>query len=469
MPQEHRSENQRDEPQQILIATCRAQPDSSNEHNHTPLPAGKYAFILTERRAASAKPQCGCYTCANSERYRIIREEPAPQGDIILVIHGFNCTEDSGADTALNIRQALRAWKFPPDSAARHEKKLYPTVVGFTWPCMHDLFPGYISDKESVARFASFSLANVLWDLRKAEPERKIHIIAHSMGCFLVVKALMSLGILHGLTEQCPIVDTVMMLAPDVNASALERSTPDFISLARRGFRRRGKAFFSLKYRFSRPITAPAATHPTIEFSPLNHPIDGFGYEALDAIKQLHIFNSFNDEALWISPLANMLTEESISADSHVRLGWCGPLRPQYLLQTERERPRDIRLYDCSAIIYEHGQYFFHPDIQRVIAAILTESQNIPGATQYPNSLTSLQSWLAGTPLQYPPNPAEPIPEGLRFYSFVSNVPQNQIIPTAEHGAPTQNPNVMLKLWGSPFRFILRFWVYILQKIFRLG
>ena len=156
----------------LLLATCRADPTSTDVHDHLPLAAGHYRLMVIERTTSHplspAPKSCNCYTCTETMPFTLRANVALPKGDIILVVHGFNCTEAAGIMMTYNIRDALAAWGLPLACATDAGTPTVPHVMAFTWPCEHSLLPGYMADKEGVARFASFSLANLLADLRRA-------------------------------------------------------------------------------------------------------------------------------------------------------------------------------------------------------------------------------------------------------------------------------------------------------------
>lgn len=470
----------------LLIATCRANPLSTDQHNHVPLAAGHYRMTMVDRPpdGDESPAACACYAC-EGRGHRPHGDPALPHGDIVIVVHGFNCTSASGIETAFHVRDALGAWGLPLAGPLDHARDGSVHVVGFTWPCEHTMFPGYLADKQAVARFASFSLANLITDLRRAEPDRRIHIVAHSMGCFLTLKALNMLAILHGYGTDIPgtMVDTVIWLAPDINADALERSTP--ASRRLRGWRHPGRRlpFARVTQVLARPKVEPAALHVGAALTSMaedDHPLDGYGYAALNIVGRVCIYSSLNDEALWGSPLANHATEESGGASGGIRLGWCGPLRPALALTPDADAPnqqRNLTLVECTQVVFEHGSYFFELVTQHDLAAQLAASQTVPrrggGTSTLPNitpeipavapptERESLPAWHLGAALQFPIDGA-PMPKGLSCYALRPTEGAPQPIPGVPLDTKGSITAIMTGLWHSPLGgalgALIRFW-----------
>ncbi|MBA3826523.1 MAG: alpha/beta hydrolase [Ktedonobacterales bacterium] len=463
----------------LILATCRAEPNSADPHNHVPLPAGEYRLLVVGHRREPSPAARHCQTCTVGSPYVTQHHLPdLPDGDVIVVVHGFNCTQQSGIETTFNVRDALAVWGVPIAAPAAADAPPQASdqlrVMGFTWPCEHTLFPGYMADKEAVARFAAFSLANLITDLHRAAPTRRIHMIAHSMGCFLTLKALNMLAVLHvtqGAAVEA-ILTTVTWLAPDINADALERSTP--ASLRVRAWRHPARFLVAqrMAQRFARPkredepaVAMPAA-HPDAA-----HPLDGYGYAALDVVRQLHIYSSLRDEALWASPLANHVTEESGSASGAIRLGWCGPLHPHLMMVPDghqNHRAREVALIDCTSIISEHGGYFFDAAVGRDLAARLAHAQGhtspAPPAARQP-----LARWHAGSPLQYPLG-EEALPRGLTLWQLVAPTDHTESPhPDAPAAAAGSITVIFANLWQNRLTSaILALWIRLLRAYYRV-
>lgn len=473
---------QRSEPQAaapILIATCRADPATRRLHDDVPLAAGEYRVVwLTPRVSGSCveRRRTRRGVCATDERHHgATQDATLPAGDVLLVVHGFNCTALDGIETACHVRNALTAWGIPlteADESAPRPGAM--TLLGFTWPCEHTMVPGYMADKATVARFAAFSLANLLIDLRRQEPGRRIHIVAHSMGCFLTLKALNMLAVLHTDDVPQPLVNQVVWYAPDVNADALERSTPSAPTFPGwralgahprflRSMRRAAHALLRPEQIEDHP-SAPSAgattssRRPGSRPKPSDHPLDGYGYAALDTMEGLRIYSSLYDEALVVSPWANHTTEESTSASGAIRLGWCGPLHPQMTLAPRGAgQAHQLTLVECSDVAHEHGDYFFSPIVQRDLASHLSAAQGVVSPIAPPSERCALSAWHASAPLQYPPAHGKPYDPaqydgGLTLLKLRAAPDAGATATTALPGTPTACPPtgigaVVMWLW----------------------
>lgn len=343
----------------LYVVTCRAEPESQSQNASLTLPGGDYQIS----RAIPKLDAGGDGLQFGYEGWQLIshRQPPGqmpdalPGGDVLIVVHGFNESEPQGVATGMKISQALErtggitvalgtARPMSQQGALRLAQALnnqlhplYSHLIAFTWPCAHRIFPGYLLDKEQVARFAAYSLANLLADLRAAEPGRRILLVAHSMGCFLTLKALNVLSVLRaaqpGAGESPVIVDQMVFYAADVNADALQYQQQQ----------------------------GPASS------SFITRRRNGYGYQALDRVGRLTIYYSYHDNVLIWSPFANMLSEESGGGNGRARLGWCGPLD---LASTHA----NVVAVDCSACAYDHGAYFVRHEILAHTAKTLSEA-----------------------------------------------------------------------------------------------
>jgi pimeloyl-ACP methyl ester carboxylesterase len=353
----------------LFVATCRAHPQAADPYDALPLDAGDYQVAWAyPTEAVGNQPISFTYGRWTTISHRKTPDDVAallPRGDVLVVVHGFDETAPEGVQTGQQVAEGLAKQKRTVGISAAlgtpaptsqpgalrlaqtlqnrlpTPAPLYQHLIAFTWPCARRVFPGYLLDKEEVSRFAAFSLANLLADLRAAQPERRVLLVAHSMGCFLTIKALNMLSVLRsaqaGSGDSPLIVDQMAFYAPDVNADALQ-SDP-------------------------LPLTGGGnALNETLIARRRN----GYGYQALDRVGRLTIYYSFHDNALVWSPFANFFTEESSGQDARARLGWCGP----YNLGVTH---KNVVAVDCSACIFDHAAYFIRHEVLEHTAQALAE------------------------------------------------------------------------------------------------
>ncbi|HLV97789.1 MAG TPA: alpha/beta hydrolase [Ktedonobacterales bacterium] len=393
----------------LFVATCRARPWIDDPKESLPLDGGDYQVALAYPNNPNdpftttfsyTGVQSPYQTPANAARrlpgetwttisHRSATTDAAqvlPPGDVLIVVHGFHDSAPEGVGAGEQVESGLDAQlagiMADPQAAALPDQKrmggiskafsagkpatqsggvrlaqtlqsqlprpgtLYQHLIPFTWPAAHSVFPGYLLAKEEVARYAAFSLANLLADLRSTQPDRRILLVAHSMGCFLAIKALNILAVLRSAQPKpgnSPvIIDQMVFYAPDLNADALESAR------------------------------LPGASMSTTSGESLiDQRANGYGYQALDRVGRLTIYYSFHDNVLIWSPFGNLVTEESGGWAGRARLGWCGP----YNLAATHE---NVVAVDCSRCIYDHAAYFTRHEVLEHTARTLAERLSTP-------------------------------------------------------------------------------------------
>ena len=119
--------------------------------------------------------------------------------DILVFVHGFNTSFEEARWRAGQIAADSRFGGVP---------------ILFTWPTRGELL-GYASDKDS-ATASRDALEELFQDLAKTPGLGRIHILAHSMGCWLTMEALREIAIAgnHDLGGH---LGEVMLAAPDID------------------------------------------------------------------------------------------------------------------------------------------------------------------------------------------------------------------------------------------------------------
>ena len=141
----------------------------------------------------------------------------AGREDILVFIHGFNTTFDSAARRTAQIAYDL---DFPG------------APILFSWPSDGN-GKAYLADRED-ATWSVQHMEAFLGDLEAMGDDKRIHLIAHSMGNQVLIQALHTIALRRGETPQA-LFENVILAAPDFDAGAfVDRVGQDIRSLATR-------------------------------------------------------------------------------------------------------------------------------------------------------------------------------------------------------------------------------------------
>lgn len=120
-------------------------------------------------------------------------------GEVTLFVHGFNTTHEQAV---------LRIGQIATDAGAQG------AAIAFTWPSRGRVLD-YLTDRES-AIFSRDRLELVLRGLARQPGIRRINVLAHSMGAFLVMETLRQAR-LRGDGEFGGRLNAVVLAAPDID------------------------------------------------------------------------------------------------------------------------------------------------------------------------------------------------------------------------------------------------------------
>lgn len=132
----------------------------------------------------------------------------AQSREVLIYVHGFN-TDQAGMLSRLGkVEGGLRANGFTG------------AVVAFDWPSRGDV-NFYDSDRTNAKAVAPFLVPDGILAILQRSPGIKVHLLAHSMGAYLTLRAFSGEGQQPG---QSPWkVDQALFVAADVEAEALRR------------------------------------------------------------------------------------------------------------------------------------------------------------------------------------------------------------------------------------------------------
>ncbi len=131
-----------------------------------------------------------------------------PQEPLLIFVHGYNNTLE---DAAFRLAQI------------QHDFALTNPALLFSWPSAGDP-RGYVYDRDSVL-FARSDFARLLENLNNAG-QRRVLILAHSMGGSLVMEALRQLK-LEGKAATVSSLDGVVLMSPDIDPDIFRRQVQE--------------------------------------------------------------------------------------------------------------------------------------------------------------------------------------------------------------------------------------------------
>ena len=137
--------------------------------------------------------------------------EATESGDVVVFIHGYSYDLERGCDRAAQAQRFL-------DGEA--------TLLLFTWPS-NGRATDYASDRKDLEWSVPF-LMTILRELVDRFGAENVQVLAHSLGSRGIVEALMGLKN-EGMGE--PLMDRLVLLAPDIGSARFLEALPDLRSL----------------------------------------------------------------------------------------------------------------------------------------------------------------------------------------------------------------------------------------------
>lgn len=145
-------------------------------------------------------------------RARLTSLSAAPDEPLLLFVHGYNNTLE---DAAFRLAQI------------QHDFELTTPALLFSWPSAGDPL-GYAYDRDSVL-FARADLARLLQDLSRTG-QRRVIVLAHSMGSYLVMEALRQLA-LQGHSQSITSLEAVVLMSPDIDPDVFRKQAGEIGTL----------------------------------------------------------------------------------------------------------------------------------------------------------------------------------------------------------------------------------------------
>jgi esterase/lipase superfamily enzyme len=142
-----------------------------------------------------------------------------PPGDVMIFVHGFNNIE----------KEAIARTKLLANATAFNG-----VPVAFTWPSVGGGWGPryYLYDLQS-STFSRDELATLLQSLANERVVGRIHLVAHSMGCWLTMETLRQTSLAQR-ADVLSKVSSITLLAPDIDEDVFDSQIAGIGSLARR-------------------------------------------------------------------------------------------------------------------------------------------------------------------------------------------------------------------------------------------
>ncbi|WP_370229638.1 alpha/beta fold hydrolase [Cognatishimia sp.] len=152
---------------------------------------------------------------------------PPAKGNILIFVHGFNTDQWDMLERHRLIRKGLQ------------KRGYVGTVVSFDWPSDGTAL-GYVSDRRDARRAADYLFKHGITRLsamQREDCEFNIHVLAHSMGSFLVREAFDYADDDHKTAQKSWNVSQVALVAADISAKSMRGGSPKTSSLLRHATR----------------------------------------------------------------------------------------------------------------------------------------------------------------------------------------------------------------------------------------
>lgn len=142
-------------------------------------------------------------------------------GSILIAVHGYNTSQSRFLARLVDLEGRLRAAGFRG------------ALLGYDWPSL-SMPLRYRADRRIAKAIAPFLVQDGILPLLAQAPRPRLHMLAHSMGCYLVLKALAQFGDGAGSPKW---LDQVLFTAADVNDAMMQRGAAGTLLLDNRARR----------------------------------------------------------------------------------------------------------------------------------------------------------------------------------------------------------------------------------------
>tara|TARA_R110002110_G_scaffold117021_42_gene289306 strand:- start:999 stop:1901 length:903 start_codon:yes stop_codon:yes gene_type:complete len=146
----------------------------------------------------------------------------AASREILFFVHGFNTSQSTMLKRHRALEKGIRAHGFRG------------AVVGFDWPSDGNLL-AYDSDRNDAKKVAPYLVTETIGLFLNENPRFRLHILAHSMGAYLTLRAFSGVGDAPGARKWG--VDQALLVAADVDREWMRQGAWGSLVMDRRANR----------------------------------------------------------------------------------------------------------------------------------------------------------------------------------------------------------------------------------------
>nr|WP_254437989.1 alpha/beta fold hydrolase [Ruegeria arenilitoris] len=195
---------------------------NSQKKKFTLKPAAKTRYVNITKKSADGSVRKGSIV-KKADWLNLVRQQGGDSA-VLIYVHGFNTSQTDMLDRLEKIENGARSNGFKG------------AVVAFDWPS--DGSPhAYDRDRADAKTVAPHLVGDGMLPLLGMPSKPKVHILAHSMGTLVVLRAFSDFGDAAGPGNKIWSADQVMFASGDVDAAWLEKGAWGNLVLKKRSKR----------------------------------------------------------------------------------------------------------------------------------------------------------------------------------------------------------------------------------------
>lgn len=195
---------------------------NASKKKFTLKPAAKTRYVNLTKASADGRIRSGSIV-KKSAWLDLVRHAGGDK-EVLIYVHGFNTSQTDMLDRLGKIETGVRA------------KGFKGAVVAFDWPSDGSVH-AYDRDRADAKAVAPHLVGDGMLPLLAMSPRPKVHILAHSMGGLVVLRAFSDFGDSAGSGGGIWKADQVMFASADVDSAWLEKGAWGSLVLRKRSKR----------------------------------------------------------------------------------------------------------------------------------------------------------------------------------------------------------------------------------------